>query len=185
MIRCRTVYPLSAIRYLTSKDPVQVTDASAEPHSSDPARVDRGMSANFLFPDSIHGGTFVDFAMPGRGPLRLVPQMFRCGVRIEFDKGSMDVFNFLMPHVYHSISVHPAGQKSRVEKAYKFEDGLGEDWWTTYRYQLEAFVDKVRGRTPQTWPADEPVKQMKWVEQIYAAAGMPPRPASTYDPKDL
>lgn len=38
----------------------------------------------------------------------------------------------------------------------------------SYRYQLEAFVDKVRGRTPQSWTAaQEPVYQLKVVEQIY------------------
>lgn len=54
-------------------------------------------------------------------------------------------------------------------------------WHCRYRYQLEAFVEKVRGRTPQTWPApDEPIKQMQWVEKVYAAAGLPARPTSAY-----
>lgn len=42
------------------------------------------------------------------------------------------------------------------------------DLLCSYRYQLEAFVDKVRGRTPQSWTAaEEPVNQLKAVEQIY------------------
>ena len=37
-----------------------------------------------------------------------------------------------------------------------------------YRYQLEAFVDKVRGRQPQAWPSEsESIAQMKCVEDIY------------------
>lgn len=44
------------------------------------------------------------------------------------------------------------------------------DFWAlrSYRYQLEAFVDKVRGRTPQHWfDESESFAQMYWVEQIY------------------
>ena len=37
-----------------------------------------------------------------------------------------------------------------------------------YRYQLEAFVDKVKGRTPQYWlPADDAVSNMTWIEKVY------------------
>ena len=37
-----------------------------------------------------------------------------------------------------------------------------------YRYQLEAFVDKVRGRTPHAWMSEEDsVNQMKAVEMVY------------------
>ncbi|KAG6377117.1 hypothetical protein JVT61DRAFT_1168 [Boletus reticuloceps] len=59
-----------------------------------------------------------------------------------------------MPVIYHTIKVSPAGRKTRTEKAYKFppSSGLkGEEWWTTYRYQLEAFVDQIRGRAPNSW----------------------------------
>ena len=40
-----------------------------------------------------------------------------------------------------------------------------------YRYQLEAFVDKVRGRTPQYWPSrEDSVNQMRLIDQIYEKA---------------
>jgi hypothetical protein len=37
-----------------------------------------------------------------------------------------------------------------------------------YRYQLEAFVDKVRGRTPEHWydPQDS-IANMEWIEAVY------------------
>jgi hypothetical protein len=45
-----------------------------------------------------------------------------------------------------------------------------------YRYQLEAFVNKVRDREAQAWPAsDEPAYQMEWVDEIYRVSGMPSR----------
>ena len=41
-----------------------------------------------------------------------------------------------------------------------------------YRYQLEAFVDKVRGRTPWYWiePATT-VTEMESLERVYAKVG--------------
>ena len=41
-----------------------------------------------------------------------------------------------------------------------------------YRYQLEAFVDQVRGRTPHAWMTEEDsVQQMKAVEMVYEKVG--------------
>ena len=68
----------------------------------------------------------------------------------------------MVSHLYHTITVTKrTGQKSRVEKekAFRFPEdadgqleraGQGEDWWNTYCHQLEAFVDKVKGREPRT-----------------------------------
>jgi len=60
-------------------------------------------------------------------------------------------------------------------------EGKGEDWWTTYRYQLEAFVDKLKGRTPQIWlDKEDAVANMEWVERIYAKTGLGTRPRSSF-----
>lgn len=41
-------------------------------------------------------------------------------------------------------------------------------WARRYRWQLEAFVDKVKGRTPSTWvSAEDTVANMVWVEKVY------------------
>jgi len=175
------VYPLSAVRYFSSSDLAKVESASAIGHERDPARIDRAMRAHLVLQSSVEADVFFDFGMPGWGPFHLLPRMVKGSVHVELEGGSIDYFNFALPTLYHSITVKPIGKKARVEKAYQFKEGPGKEWWSTYRYQLEAFVDKVRGRTPQTWSApDEPVKQMQWVESLYAAAEMPARPASTY-----
>jgi hypothetical protein len=37
-----------------------------------------------------------------------------------------------------------------------------------YRYQLEAFIDKLRGRTPEHWhDAQDSIANMEWIEAIY------------------
>lgn len=43
-----------------------------------------------------------------------------------------------------------------------------------YRYQLEAFVDKVRGRKPQHWiDGSDSVADMVWIENVYKAVSSP------------
>lgn len=45
--------------------------------------------------------------------------------------------------------------------------------WIRYRHQLEAFVDKVRGREPKAWvSADDSAENMHWIEQMYAKVGL-------------
>lgn len=37
-----------------------------------------------------------------------------------------------------------------------------------YRYQLEAFIDKLKGREPKVWiTAEDSINQMKAVEMVY------------------
>ncbi len=52
--------------------------------------------------------------------------------------------------------------------------------WTTYRYELEEFVNKIRKRPGSgVWmEAEDSIKQMKMVDSAYAKAGLPLRPTS-------
>jgi hypothetical protein len=98
--------------------------------------------------------------------------MPRLGVVVECEGGRVELNNYVLPTIYHSVNVCTRDGKSRVEKVYTFGDAgvdaKGEDWWMTHRYQLEAFVDRLKGRKPQTWvSADDSVKNMEWIEKIY------------------
>ena len=43
-----------------------------------------------------------------------------------------------------------------------------------YRHQLEAFIDKLRGRNPEHWvDAQESIANMQWIEAIYKEVGRP------------
>jgi hypothetical protein len=79
---------------------------------------------------------------------------------------------------------------------------MTERRYLSYRWQLEAFVDKVKGREPHAWICgDDSVKQAEAVEAIYAKvdgfvlicggvsadhvssqSGLGLRPPSTYRP---
>jgi len=100
-----------------------------------------------------------------------IPRLDGAVVQVTCEQGVVHMFNFPLPVIYHYITVIPHGGKKRTEKAYLFPPGSlakGEEWWSTYRYQLEAFVDKVRGRIPQTWVSGEDsIQNMFWIEKIY------------------
>lgn len=177
-------YPLSCVRYLASNNPSTVISATAVRYPRDP-RIDIGTTAQLTFASPTPGKEPVnstikcDFATPLRWGL--IPRWPEISVRAVCERGSIEMFNFVMPVIYHSITVTPDGGVTRTEKAYTFESGKGEEWWSTYRYQLEAFVDKIKGRTPQTWmSAEDSIANMEWVEKIYEESGLGSRPQSTY-----
>ncbi|KAL7624145.1 hypothetical protein AAE478_005702 [Parahypoxylon ruwenzoriense] len=75
--------------------------------------------------------------------------------------------------------------RSKTVKAYAFReagiDQPGEPHWITYRYQLEQFVNRVRGREVQQWvDGADSINTMKMIDMAYTAAKLPLRPTSEY-----
>lgn len=116
---------------------------------------------------------------------------------------SVNMSNFMAPQFWHRIEVEEAHtirhattkavQKQWNEKSshvgYTWPktaagEGVraGEEYWTTYRYQLEAFVDRVKGRSGSgVWMDGEySIAQMAMIDSAYQKAGLPLRPTSTY-----
>ncbi|KAI0130993.1 NAD(P)-binding protein [Daldinia grandis] len=107
--------------------------------------------------------------------------------------------NYVMPTIFHSIQMddefltRKIGDKSgtalkkwtesKTIKAYTFKevnmDQPGEASWTTYRYQLEEFVNKVRGREARQWVSGvDSINTTKMIDMAYIAAKLPLRPTS-------
>ncbi|KAI0855624.1 hypothetical protein F4860DRAFT_495807 [Xylaria cubensis] len=110
--------------------------------------------------------------------------------------------NYVLPSAFHSITVNDqfavrekgasqgtsprkSWKKSKTLKAYTWrETGLSgfdtqpsEPHWSTYRNQLEQFVNKVRGRdTPQWIDGKDSVNTMRMIDMAYTAAKLPLRP---------
>ncbi|KAJ6454529.1 NAD(P)-binding protein [Mycena vitilis] len=173
-------YVGNVLRYLASSNPTAVLTAKAISYSSRPEhkQIDKMFWATLALENDIIGELHSNLDEPGL--FGIIPRIPKLSATVECEGGTLKIFNFLVPHYYLYITVSPAG-KPRAAK--------GEVWWTTYRYQLEAFIDKVQGRTPQTWiEPDDTVANMKWVEEIYAMDGFGSRPASKYvdheDPKE-
>jgi len=167
-------YTLNCVRYLASNDPMAIISTKTLRYFKDP-RIDTATSADLVFPPStpdcepIKASIKCDMMVPHR--FGIIPRPEGVFVHVVCEQGVVHMFNFPMPVIYHYITVTPHGGKKRTEKAYSFLPGSsakGEVWWSTYRYQLQAFVDKVRGRIPQTWVSGEDsVQNMFWIEKIY------------------
>ncbi|KAJ6511935.1 NAD(P)-binding protein [Mycena vitilis] len=169
-------YTVSSMCYFAGAEPISVVSVEHELQS---AKVDRRTTATFALPGGITSTIYCDLCVPLT--FGLIPSLPDITAVIKCEKGEMRVVNYVLPTLYHSITV-TNGKKSRVEKAYTFPD-LGEPWWTTYRYQLEAFVNKVQGRTPHAWfTKEDSIGNMEVIESVYAKSGLGSRPRSTYVP---
>nr|GAT50980.1 predicted protein [Mycena chlorophos] len=180
-------YTINAMRHFSGQEPTSVTSAThqlvtkalAGPGVTDFERVDKSADVTFALSGGAVGTISCDLDMPAR--LGLIPKLPDLNATITGDKGEIKVVNYIMPTLYHSITVKSNG-KERVEKVYKFPN-LGEPWWTTYRYQLEAFVNKVKGRPVHHWVDKEnTVKNMVAIESVYVKNGLGVRPKSDWVP---
>ncbi|KAL7912933.1 hypothetical protein GGI35DRAFT_441508 [Trichoderma velutinum] len=103
---------------------------------------------------------------------------------LELEQAKIEFTAFATPFVGHKIIVTDKNGKKTTESCYK--DGplwgkRGESWWTTYRYQLEGFVDRINAAKTQDkydgpWvDLDESVKLMEIMDAVYEKSGMPKR----------
>ncbi|KAJ7066416.1 NAD(P)-binding protein [Mycena amicta] len=179
-------YPINAMRFLTGKEPASVTTVVHQLATKACGKpkfelVDRRTEASFALPGGITSSIVCDLNLPAT--LGLLPKMPDLTAAIKCEKGEIKVMNYLMPTFYHSITVTPTKGKQRVEKAYTFPT-VGEAWWSTYRYQLEAFVNKVRGRPVHAWVSKEDsIANMEAIESVYAKSGLGSRPKSEWVPQ--
>ncbi|KAK4187190.1 hypothetical protein QBC35DRAFT_239263 [Podospora australis] len=109
--------------------------------------------------------------------------------------------NFIAAGAYHRVDVvdefvtRKVGDKGKVvkkwveketKKAYTLKDvgieGESKEFWLSYKYQLDALVDRIKGREGTgVWVSGEDsVNQARMVDMAYEKAGMPLRPTSEY-----
>ncbi|KAH9928579.1 hypothetical protein B0H21DRAFT_894782 [Amylocystis lapponica] len=170
-------YPVNAVRYLTSSVPT-VESAEAICRRDN---IDRRIEAHLSLSNGASATIMVDSALDGWGPFKLIPQFAKLVTRVECEHGSVEIFNYVLPSLFNRITVTKNG-KSWSERVYKTKEGKGEtSFWSAYRHQLEAFVDKVRGREPQSWrTAEDSIESMHIIDAIYTKCGLPLRPTSEY-----
>ena len=98
-------------------------------------------------------------------------------------------WTYLLPTFWHRIdvtehhTVRNKADKTPVKQWTKtsYVKEYGEHTsWTTYRWQLEEFVNKIRRRPGSgAWmKAEDSIKQMKMIDSAYTKAGLPLRPTS-------
>ncbi|TCD67078.1 hypothetical protein EIP91_000591 [Steccherinum ochraceum] len=191
-------YAVSQTRYVAGANPSQILTAQPTVDPSNPD-IDAAFDASFAFsttesnPNLGNVTASIGSALANPPKWGFIPKVWEIYTTVKGDAGEATLLNYVAPAVYHYIEVKTYGKggKKRTEKVYTFREWpkgekkgeKGETWWMTYRYQLEAFVDQIRGRKPQHWvSAQDSIDNMKAIEMIYEKAGLKARPLSTYTP---
>jgi predicted dehydrogenase len=148
-------YAVNMVRFLAGAEP-EVVSAAARLASP---RVDRFMRAELRFADGRSGRITCSLASA---------RLLDLSVNVEGSHGSLHVFNPLAPHVYHRLTIK-TGSGRRVEHL------RGEP---TYTSQLRAFAAHVSGSPRITTDARDAIANMRVIDSIYRAAGLPLRGTS-------
>ncbi|WIY02922.1 Gfo/Idh/MocA family oxidoreductase [Amycolatopsis mongoliensis] len=130
-----------------------VVSASAKLRSP---RVDRAMTAELRYPSG-HTGR-VECSMWSSSFLKI-------SAKVTGSKGSLAIVNPLMPQAFHRFTVR-IGDTRRTEKFPRR---------ASYAYQLDAFTAAVLRGEPVKTSAADAVETMTVIDEIYRAAGLPPR----------
>jgi predicted dehydrogenase len=145
-------YALNMLRWLAEAEPEVV---SVETRLLSP-KVDRWLRAELRFADGRTGRITCSL---------LSTTLLRLENRVEGSRGSLRVFNPLAPHLYHRLTLSAQGRRHR-------ERVPGS---ATYKCQLRHFVARVRGAPPGPTEAQDGVANMRLIDAIYRAAGLPRR----------
>jgi predicted dehydrogenase len=145
-------YTVNMVRWLAGAEPEVV---SAEAKLARP-KVDRYMRAELLFPGGCSGRVTASL---------FSARLLAIALRAEGSAGEMRVLNPLAPQFYHSLKVIRPGRTTR--------ERISGD--ATYTCQLRAFAEHVRGGKPMSSDARDAINNMRVIDAIYRAAGLPVR----------
>lgn len=153
-------YAVHAARLLGSGEPA-VTSARMLTLRRDP-RVDRAMTAELAFPDGATGR--VRASIWSRRVLSI-------RARAVGTDGEMSVTNFVMPQLYHQLTVRTSGgsQRPTVRREHVARQP------SSYARQLAAFATAVLDGGPVITSARDAVATMNVLDGIYRACGLPLR----------
>jgi predicted dehydrogenase len=115
------------------------------------------MEADLVFPDGQTGHLTCS---------TLSSIIFRWTVTVRGSAATLHVVNPIRPYRRHKLTI-TSGKVVHQETV----PGKG----TTFQYQLEAFVNAIRGRGPNLTPPEVAVCNQKVIDEIYRAAGLRPR----------
>jgi predicted dehydrogenase len=144
-------YTVSFARFVAGEP--EVVSAEIE---QGPPNVDVDTRAELRFPGGVTGSVYCSMK---------ADKKFRAAVEVLGERGVLHVTNPLAPHFGHEL-------KLRVGDGESSEKVLGE---ATYVHQLRAFADHVRKGVPVPTGPDDAVANMRVIDAIYRAAGLPPR----------
>jgi predicted dehydrogenase len=149
-------YAIDLLRLIGPGEP-EVISALATEQVPD---VDRAMSAYLRFPGGATAWIDLSFTQGGQ---------FRADAHVVGERGQLRVQNFIHPHVRYRLTVQQDGRRGVVGSPPAATEG------TTYFYQLQAFAAAVQRGEPFPTTPEHAVVTMRLIDDIYRAAGLPPR----------
>ncbi|MFJ6392853.1 Gfo/Idh/MocA family protein [Streptomyces sp. NPDC091972] len=152
-------YAVHAVRLLAGSDPT-VTTAQMLTLRKD-RRVDRAMTAELTFPGGVTGR--VRASMWSRRVLSI-------RARAIGSAGELRVTNFVMPQLYHQLTVRASHDGGRVVRRERLPRQP-----SSYVCQLAAFTSAVRDGGPVITSSADAVANMGVLDEIYRSCGLPLR----------
>ena len=206
-------YPMHAVRQIIATEPEECTRCDVRLSSASDL-CDEAAEASFLFPGGVMAEISTDLraTLTTLPTFKIcvvhkeVPQEAHDvsqGQRTSCVR-KLTINNFLMAAVWHCIHIEDEfivrraidGQvikrwsKKQSKKVYTFSeigmDQPGEPFWTSYRHQLEQFINRIRGRSGSgLWVSNEDsLSQARMIDMAYAKSGLPLRPSSKIQPSE-
>jgi predicted dehydrogenase len=145
-------YAVHQVRHLAGEEP-EVLSARALERSPG---VDRCAEAELGLPSGATAGIRVSM---------LSRRLLSLGLHVTGDQGELKVLNATAPQVFHRFAVRTAGGRHRERFSKE----------PSYLWQLRAFADAVRRGAGYPTDVDDAVANMRVLDAIYRAAGLPPR----------
>jgi predicted dehydrogenase len=145
-------YPVHWVRTCAKAEP-QVAEAECV---TGPPGVDVTTTTELHFPGDVTARVHCSMA-PG--------VQLQASLEIEGTRGTISALNPIAPHLGHSLRVRTAEGETE-------EQVPGN---TTYDHQLEAFVGAVLDGSPILTGGKDAIENMRVIDAIYAAAGLPLR----------
>ena len=145
-------YTIHLLRTLAGGEP---TLAAAHAKLRSP-QIDRAVHADFSFASGITGRIHCSLWSS---------TLLHLGAKVVGEKGELTLRNPFVPQLYHRLTVRtPSGTR---------HEHFGNV--PTYHYQLQAFVQAIRTRSPFPTDMTDAVANMRVIDAIYHAAGLMPR----------
>jgi predicted dehydrogenase len=149
-------YAIHMNRLLAGAEPEVV---SAKAKLAKPG-IDRWMQAELSYPDGTAGT--MTCALWSSSLLKI-------GLTVTGERGTLKVFNPTGPQYAYRMTLRTNGSKQRIRV---------DNWRKpTYAYQLEAFANAVLRDGPVLTPPADAIANMKVIDAVYEAAGLPLRGA--------
>ncbi|KAK9452758.1 hypothetical protein V1511DRAFT_127231 [Dipodascopsis uninucleata] len=163
-------YPISWMRYFVGEEPIAAKKIELEVFPKD-AKVDGHAVVEYSFASSERRKAIVRCGL--RTPFTT---LFKIGLLplavIRSEKKTLIYSVPPKPHIFHNISITD-NETGQIKNTSCFEEGKEE--WTTYMYQLVAFVDAVRGKENKFYSNEDSVLNSQAIDMAYTAIGLPLR----------